>query len=133
VFLAPGSPWLHSSYPGLVALIAQRHELKLALIVYDIIPLRRPEWCDREHTETFRAWLHAMLPLCDHVFAISRCGARDVASYAREQMVPLRGPVQTIPIGRRLQLAPGGCHGPDGRASAARGRLRAVRLDHRGA
>jgi glycosyltransferase involved in cell wall biosynthesis len=98
VLLVLGSPWSHPDYADLVA--AQRARgLSFALLVYDIIPLRRPEWCDRGLVRLFREWFASVFPLCDTVFAISKATAADVEAYARETGVVLPGPVLPIPIG----------------------------------
>jgi glycosyltransferase involved in cell wall biosynthesis len=69
------------------------------LLVYDLIPIRRPEWCERGLVRLFSSWFKDVLPLCDAVFAISRATAADVEAYARECGVVLPGPVMAIPIG----------------------------------
>lgn len=98
VVLALGAPWSHPDYPAMVRMQRDRG-LRFALLVYDLIPIRRPEWCERDLVRLFRASVESMLPLCDVVFAISRATAADVEAYARENGVALRGPVTPIPIG----------------------------------
>jgi glycosyltransferase involved in cell wall biosynthesis len=93
-----GSPWSHPDY-ALLIMAQRRRGLKFGLLVYDLIPLRRPEWCDRGLVRVFRDWFGAVFPLCDAVFAISRATAADVEAYAREGGVRLPGPVTPIPIG----------------------------------
>jgi len=96
--LALGSPWSHPAY----AEVVQRQRAKgmrFGLLVYDLIPLRRPEWCDRGLVRLFRAWYDSVIPLCDQLFAISRASALDVEAYARERGITLPGPVVPIPIG----------------------------------
>jgi glycosyltransferase involved in cell wall biosynthesis len=73
--------------------------MQFALLVYDLIPLRRPEWCDRGLVRLFRAWFENVLPLCDHVMAISQATATDVEAFARERGFRLPRPVVPIPIG----------------------------------
>jgi hypothetical protein len=46
ILLVLGSPWSHPDYADLVRRQRDRG-LLLALLVYDLIPIRRPEWCDR--------------------------------------------------------------------------------------
>ncbi len=98
VLLALGAPWSHPDYPGLVKMQRERG-LRFALLVYDLIPIRRPEWFERSLVRLFRACFESMLPLCDVVFAISRATAADVEAYARESGVVLPGPVTPIPVG----------------------------------
>ena len=107
IVMVVGSPWARTDYAALVS--AQRARgLSFAALFYDLIPLRHPEWCDPELVRLFRTWVDAVLPLCDHVFAISGATADDVAAYAREQgfAVPC---VVPIPMGSRFgmeQLTP---------------------------
>jgi len=99
VLLVLGAPWSHPDYAVLARGQRDRRGLRLALLIYDLVPLRCPEWCDRGLVRLFRAWFEKMLPLCDHLFAISQATAADVAAYAREQGIALSGPVLPIPIG----------------------------------
>ena len=104
VLLALGSPWSHPDYAALVA--AQRARgLQFALLVYDVIPLRRPEWFDRGLVRIFRAWFDAVVPLCDHIFAISAFTAAEVEFHMRKRGIPLPGPVTAIPIGTGFGVA----------------------------
>jgi alpha-1,2-rhamnosyltransferase len=54
------------------------------LLVYDLIPLRDPQFCYPLTTLAFREWLHRMLPLVDGVVCISQSVQRDLESYAVE-------------------------------------------------
>jgi glycosyltransferase involved in cell wall biosynthesis len=98
ILLVLGSPWSHPDYASMIA-PQRRRGLKFGLLVYDLIPLRRPEWCDRNLVRLFRAWFESVFPLCDEVFAISQATARDVEAYTRERGIALCGPVRPIPIG----------------------------------
>ena len=99
VLLALGSPWWHRDYAGLIARTRARHGLRFALLLYDLIPVRHPEWCDRQLITRFAGWLDGVLPIADGLLAISRATARDVERYAAAQGIALPGPVAPIPIG----------------------------------
>ena len=117
VILVLGSPWSITAYDGLIRRHRDQFGTRFALLVYDLIPLRRPEWCDAALVRRFREWLLPMLPLCDHVFAISRFSAADFEAFAAGQGVVLPCKVRTIPIGTtRLAPAPA-----DGAAEVATG------------
>ncbi len=106
VLLVIGSPWSHSGYAALIQAQREKFGLRFALLVYDLIPLRRPEWCDASLTQMFQSWFDTVFPLCDHVFAISQATAIDVEAYAHERgMVPPR-PILVLPIG--TERDPGG-------------------------
>jgi glycosyltransferase involved in cell wall biosynthesis len=98
ILLVLGSPWSHPDYAKLIHMQRSRG-LRFALLVYDLIPIRRPEWCDRGLVRVFRAWFDSVFPLCDDVFAISQATAHDVELYTRERGIELSGPVTPIPIG----------------------------------
>lgn len=99
VLLVLGSPWFHPSYAALIRAQRERFGLRFALLVYDLIPLRRPEWCDAHLTRMFRAWFDSVFPLCDHVFAISKATAADLEAYVSEKGVALSRPILALPIG----------------------------------
>jgi glycosyltransferase involved in cell wall biosynthesis len=94
-----GSPWSCPEYAARVSDYCTLHGLRFALLVYDIIPLRRPEWVDHRLQNAFREWFHSVVPLADAVMAISHATAQDVERYASETSFGLRVPVQTIPLG----------------------------------
>jgi glycosyltransferase involved in cell wall biosynthesis len=95
--LALGSPWFIAHYGELVQ-AAQAEGARFALLVYDIIPLRRPEWCDRHLVKVFTEWFAAVLPHADKLFAISRYSADDLEFYAKQQKIELKSRVKPIPI-----------------------------------
>jgi glycosyltransferase involved in cell wall biosynthesis len=98
IILVLGSPWSHPDYAALIQ-AQRRRGLRFGLLVYDLIPLRRPEWCDIGLVRLFRVWFESVFPLCDAVFSISRATAADVEGYAISRGILLAGPVMPIPIG----------------------------------
>jgi glycosyltransferase involved in cell wall biosynthesis len=94
-----GSPWNYPDYAELITNVRSRVDLRFALLVFDLIPIRRPEWCDRGLVHTFRAWFTAILPLADVILAISQSTANDVERFAAQSRMPLRARAQVIPIG----------------------------------
>jgi len=105
VFLVLGASWVHADYAGLLRRLRQRHGLRPALLLYDLIPLRRPEWCARDLVRSFRHWVETVLPECPRLMAISHATARDVEAYAAEAGLALEAPVRPIPIGTGFGLA----------------------------
>ncbi len=111
ILLALGAPWANPDYAGLIEAARMKFGIEFGFLVYDIIPLRRPEWCDRGLVRIFRAWFMSVLPLADHIFAISKFSADDIVSFAETMSIPLRTSVTVIPIGTgfgpdELQPAP---------------------------
>ncbi len=95
--LSLGAPWHRVDYGRLVECARREAGLHTGLLLYDLIPLLRPEWCHRSLVETFGAWLNGILPQCDALFAISDATARDVSSLLRAR--GRADPVVTMPVG----------------------------------
>lgn len=99
ILLALGAPWFHPDYGALLAQTKSRHGVRVGLLLYDLIPLRFPEWCHQSLNLRFGNWLLSTLPECDWLFAISRASAEEVAQFARERGIELPGAVQPVPLG----------------------------------
>ena len=97
--VALGSPWSNPDYGALGASLRRERGLRFAVLVYDIVVLRRPEWCDPELIPVFSRWLRGILPVCDTVLCISDATSHDVVRYAAEQDLQLLAAPVTIPIG----------------------------------
>lgn len=89
VLLVAGSGWTEPWHLRRVQ-AACRAGVKVALLVYDLIPLRRPEWTPPAETARFRDWLDGMLDLASVTMAISQATARDLAAYLATRGVPQR-------------------------------------------
>jgi glycosyltransferase involved in cell wall biosynthesis len=106
VLAAFGAPWSGSQHPALLREARMRLGLRVALLIYDLIPLRRPEWCEPAMAARFGTWFDAVLPLADHLFAISRATANDVLWYAERAGIALPGPVLPVPVGSGFAAPP---------------------------
>src|SRR5215470_17724184 len=78
MIVALGSPWTTPDYASYIERAVHQNGLRFALLVYDIIPLRRPEWVDLGNVRAFRAWFDGALSLADTIFTISAATAEDV-------------------------------------------------------
>jgi glycosyltransferase involved in cell wall biosynthesis len=105
VFLILGAPWAGPAYGAFLQQLRGRYPLEPALLLYDLIPLRRPEWCAADLVQNFGQWLRSTLPQCPRLMAISQATAADVEAYAREVGLTLSSPVQPVPIGTDFGLA----------------------------
>ena len=94
-----GSPWFHNDYASFVSRTTAGCSMRKALLVYDLIPLLRPEWCDAGLVRVFNRWFSGFAPAVDHLFAISEATASDVERWSAREGVRLNLPVRTLPIG----------------------------------
>lgn len=97
LFLVLGSPWYPFYEQRLAA--ARTRGARVGVLIYDLIPVMRPEWCHASLVRTFRSWMRDCLPLADLVFAISRSSARDAEAFAAAEGFALAAPVEVLPIG----------------------------------
>lgn len=77
-----GAGWVTDCVPALAE--AREMGAFVNLLVYDLIPLRRPEFFTMGTRAQFESWLKPMLAIADKVFAISKHASNDVESYVRE-------------------------------------------------
>ncbi len=97
-----GSPWFHDDYVKTVRWVRDELRMRFALLIHDLIPVRRPEWCDRSVITTFAAWHQSVLPLVDQIFANSRYTAADITSWMQTSGLELPNAVRPVPIGTGL-------------------------------
>jgi len=97
--LVLGSPWFHREYGALVASAKARKGVRFGVLLYDIIPLRRPEFCDAGLVDIFDRWLSTVLPHADVLMAISEASAADIHAYGKEKGWHLAMRPVAIPMG----------------------------------
>jgi len=97
--LAMGARWANPRYPEIVRRWRQENGYKFGLMVYDLIPLVRPEYCETNLTVALDRFLKAALPLCDLAFTISHATANDIGRWTARSGVAMRAPVEVLPIG----------------------------------
>jgi glycosyltransferase involved in cell wall biosynthesis len=112
ILLALGAGWSNPGQSETVAWARQQQGMRFTLLVYDLIPLRRPDLCDADNVRSFRAWLDEMLPLCDRIITISHATAKDLRAYADAEAKPLTAPVDVIPVGSKLRPDAPSAHAP---------------------
>lgn len=101
-----GSPWFHSGYAAFIGGVTEGRSMRVALLVYDLIPLMRPEWCDSGLVRVFGQWFTDFAPSADLVFAISAASARDVERWAARSGTRVARPVRVLPIGTGFSNPP---------------------------
>ncbi len=104
VLLVAGAGWSDPDHAAQVARARARHGVTVALLVYDIIPVLRPEWFDPLQATRFRRWLDGMLAVSDRLLAISHATARDLAAYRAAAGMAERG-VHVVRLGDGLPAA----------------------------
>ena len=99
ILLVLGSPWFHRGYADLIATAKAEKGLRFGVLLYDIIPLRRPEFCDAGLVGIFHHWLSTVLPHADVLMAISEASAEDIHAYGQEKGWGLSMRPVAIPMG----------------------------------
>ncbi len=99
VLVVLGSPWFEQEYAEMAGYARGRLGLRLAVLVHDVIPVRRPEWVDRGTVRVYRNWYRTVLPLADLVLGNSQATASDTENWCARDSIPLVGPVRVLPVG----------------------------------
>ena len=120
LFLSLGAPW---SVRGAAARSAALHAngVRTALLLHDLIPVRRPEWFSPARTDRFRTWLHASLEHTDTLLTLSRFTAADVSAYAARHTLRLPAITVLKPGGSTLRPGALATGGADAGADIERG------------
>jgi GT2 family glycosyltransferase/glycosyltransferase involved in cell wall biosynthesis len=92
MLLTLGSSWSHPDYATLANNGFLVHGARLAVLVHDLIPLRRPEWFAPELVHVFRDWFATVIPLCSTIFTVSQATATDVLRCAAERNLAVPAP-----------------------------------------
>ncbi len=98
-FLALGAPWADPGYADFVKYITSNYQVRFGIMIYDLIPIVRPEFFDQALTTAFERFLRSAIPLADIIFAISHATGQDIVKWAASEQIPLRSPPQVVPIG----------------------------------
>lgn len=86
-----------------VARLKRDRGLRFVGLVYDLIPIRRPEFfTDETGRGRFTRFIDGLIATADRLCAISAHVARDVEAYARERQVAIR-PVTSVPLSADLK------------------------------
>ena len=99
VFASFGAPWSLPDYALIVERMRKEAGLRYAALVYDLIPIIRPEYSDRTVVGMFTRFIHGCLPQADAIFAISEATVRDITTWGAQEGVALRTTPRAIPIG----------------------------------
>lgn len=94
LFLADAS-WNYPSWK--VARLARQQGAKVVTLIYDLMPIRHPEYCFPLLPPQFQSWLTEILTCSDAVICISRTTRDDLLSWLNEQPLGNRSP--NLPIG----------------------------------
>jgi len=113
ILVALGANWNDPHQAARIDAAKQRYGLRYAILMYDTIPIVRPEWCYGGVVTDFRRWFRETLPLADHICAISHATAADTQRAAQLLAVPLRSNPVPIPLGTGFGVAASAVHAED--------------------
>ena len=98
LLLALGTPWLTPGYAARIAR-ARRRGVRFALLIYDIIPARHPEWFAPIVVSAFAAGMRSVLPQADAILTISSATASDLERFAASANIPIAVAPRLIELG----------------------------------
>ncbi len=105
VLLGIAAPW-SDEHMDRAERACRERGVRYAALVYDMIPVMRPEFCVVAVVRRYGDWARRMLPLAGVTMAISEATRRDVEAFAAREGLALRGPVRVVPIGTGFPSIP---------------------------
>jgi glycosyltransferase involved in cell wall biosynthesis len=87
VVLSCDASWTYRVW--VAARAARRRGARIATVVYDLIPIREPQFCTPLTVIALRGWLKLQLPQSDVALCISRAVEEDLKAYAAEERIRL--------------------------------------------
>ncbi len=79
--------------------------VRVAVMVHDLVRLRRPEWFAPSEQGRFQIWLDGMLAVAQLVLVPSEATGRDLAQYVAERGIAAK-PIRRMPMGDTLLEVP---------------------------
>ncbi len=95
-FLIMGAFWVFEHASSML-LQMRRKGIRTALLVYDIIPIQHPEFCERSLTTVFARQMRSIVPLLDCALTISEHVKKQFDEYLRLSGVNI--PTAAVPLG----------------------------------
>lgn len=94
-----GSPWFRPDYGALLRKTKDQLGVDFVILVYDLIPIMRPDLVVDSLAQQFQQWYESCLPQASTIFTISRATAGEITLWAERSGLPLATTPQPIPIG----------------------------------
>lgn len=69
------------------------------LVVYDLLPVQRPQWFTQPAQAHFRRWINVVTEQADQAICISQQVARDLREYLHQQGIQRRPQITTMRLG----------------------------------
>ena len=96
--LVAGDGWHHPDAGELLLSLQKALDLRVAHVVYDITPLRHPQWCHPPLTHAFTQWLASVFPASKLLLTISEHSRRDLLAHGRQYGTTVP-PIEAIRLG----------------------------------
>lgn len=111
VYLSMGADWNHGDLSHLYSL-KKRHEFKVVLFCYDIIPIKFPHLTLDWVAEVFVRYFYNIAWCADEVLCISECSRNDLRVFLTELGTPIP-PMSVVRLGCQLPAAAADSISPD--------------------
>lgn len=113
VLICAGAGWAHQDITAVAGLKA-RAGFRMAVLCYDLMPLKFPQFYQARDVASFRRYYDQAFPAADLVVVSSRAVQRDVIDYCAEHKLPLAR-TAVVPLGTEVApTTPSGAPLPDG-------------------
>ncbi|ASP37513.1 hypothetical protein CHH28_01965 [Bacterioplanes sanyensis] len=83
ILLLLDSSWHNNIWPSVEAI--RDHGAKVVAVIYDLIPITHPQFCDAQLVKVFNSWFKDSIGMVDGFVAISDTVRQDVANFLEQQ------------------------------------------------
>ena len=111
VCLSMSATWKIPRYGELIARHKATAPIRVVNLLYDLIPILRPEWLSPRHARQLSIWARQQMVNADLILAISQFQNREIETYLRRSNLPART-VRTIRLGDHPVSAGGAADRP---------------------
>lgn len=104
LLLSLGATWSHPAHAPAAGHL-RRHGVRVARMIYDLIPTIKPQWVEEIHTRLITPWVRSVLTDSDHVFTISEFSKAEIVRYCAENRIAC-APLSVVRLGDVLHDSP---------------------------
>jgi glycosyltransferase involved in cell wall biosynthesis len=106
VLVSVGATWCLPGHAEATAVLRSRG-VRVARMIYDLIPTLRPQWLEPVHTQAITLWVREVLTGSDRVLTISEYSRREIEQYCGECRFDLP-PLSVVRLGDVLETTASG-------------------------
>lgn len=79
-----GASWEHENYAQAISRLKDKHGVRLAVLIHDLLPLSHSQFVAQDHVPNFARWIADLMPILDLVLTPSEATREAVIAYCQD-------------------------------------------------